>query len=256
MHDNAHGDIIPLVRSGELNDAFALAAKTYQFHPENEQFLELLEYTLSELGFDGASDELRRFKTVLLKHKALQAENVACLDARAGNRWAGEGSQEFLENPVWDLRAKFVAHIIGNDATVLDIGCGSMLIEKYLGNGCQYVPADVARRNERTILCDLEHGKLPEMTDVTHVVCLGVLNHLQAQRAALEQLCRYKATLLLTFKPFDLMKQKTEQGTILPPLRHKDVIEVLKTHYASTKFKKILGSGSEILYVAEYPRVR
>jgi len=256
MPESAHDEVLRLVRLGELNDAFALAAKRYQFHAENEAFIELLENALAELGFSDASDEMHRFRMSLQKHKALQSENISQHRSQGANRWAFDGSREFLTNPVWELRAKYVARLIGKDAVVLDIGCGDMLIERYLGSGCRYIPSDIARRDERTILCDLDNGNFPDVDGITHVVCLGVVNHLRNQRTVLDRLCRYGVTLLLTFKPFDLMKQKAEQGVVFQPLPHKDVIEVLKAHYESTRFKKILGSGSEILYVGQHYRER
>jgi hypothetical protein len=47
-------------------------------------------------------------------------------------------------------------------AVVLDLGCGGMALEGFLPNGCRYIPCDVGRRDERTVICDFNAGQFPD----------------------------------------------------------------------------------------------
>ena len=62
-----------------------------------------------------------------------------------------------LETPEaagWSKRAALAAEFLGFARSVADLGCGTMTLERYLSEGTRYVPVDVCRRDERTIVCD------------------------------------------------------------------------------------------------------
>lgn len=91
-------------------------------------------------------------------------------------RWANPAQLE----AAWAPRALIAADFILAGSRVLDIGCGEMVLERYLPFGCSYVPCDVLRRDDRTIVTDLNAGSFPEETAAAAdvVVMLGVWEYL------------------------------------------------------------------------------
>ena len=91
-------------------------------------------------------------------------------------RWANPAQLE----AAWEARAVFAADFVPAGSHVLDIGCGAMKLERHLPFGCSYVPSDVVRRDDRTIVGDLNENGIPEqaVADADWVVMLGVWEYL------------------------------------------------------------------------------
>jgi hypothetical protein len=62
-------------------------------------------------------------------------------------------SEEFDDN--WKQRISLMASYIDMPGCVADFGCGMMWLENFLKSGNIYVPIDYIRRDERTIVIDL-----------------------------------------------------------------------------------------------------
>jgi Flp pilus assembly protein TadD len=106
-------------------------------------------------------------------------------------------------DPAWDERANLAADFIPAGATVLDLGCGAMALERYLPPGCSYQPCDLVRRDDRTLLCDFNRDEVPVPTGVTHITVLGVLEYMSDWRAFLRQLRRANVPVVLSYSPTD-----------------------------------------------------
>src|SRR5262245_59334116 len=91
-------------------------------------------------------------------------------------RWSDAKQLE----PAWEARAVVAADHIPAGARVLDIGCGAMALARHLPEGCAYQPADVAARDARTIVVDLNTQDIPRaaVADADIVVMLGVWEYL------------------------------------------------------------------------------
>jgi len=111
----------------------------------------------------GVDDEIER-------RKALVAAQETDLD-----RWSQRGS--FM--PRWALRASMAADFIPAYSKILDIGAGAMDLERVLPEGCEYQPCDLVRRDERTLVCDLNRGEFPQGVQVDIVTMLGVLEYIK-----------------------------------------------------------------------------
>ncbi len=97
------------------------------------------------------------------------------------------------ENIDWDLMRfrveMFSEWITSEIRSVSDYGAGKMFLQEYLNSDVKYFPIDYIRRNEQTILCDLNLGEFPEIqTDAT--VCSGVLEFIHTAEKLLEHVCR------------------------------------------------------------------
>lgn len=103
----------------------------------------------------------------------------------------------------WSSRAELVGQLLTGSDTVLDIGCGMMDLERALPAGARYVPADIVARDDRTLLCDLNAGLLPDHpADV--VTMLGVLEYCHDPLAVLKAIAARWRRLVLTYNPRDL----------------------------------------------------
>ncbi len=69
-------------------------------------------------------------------------------------------SDEFDES--WKKRISKMASNIDIPGSVVDIGCGKMWLESQLKESNDYVPVDFVRRDERTIVLDINKDTLPE----------------------------------------------------------------------------------------------
>jgi len=61
----------------------------------------------------------------------------------------------------WLARTVTAASFLVGCASVVDIGCGNMPLERHLKTSTAYIPVDVVRRDERTIVVDLELRTAP-----------------------------------------------------------------------------------------------
>ncbi len=119
-------------------------------------------------------------------------------------RWA---DQKQLE-AAWNGRAQFAAQWIPCGARVLDIGCGAMALEKYLPAGCSYQPCDVVARDERTIVCDLNHSKVPSYAaQAERITLLGVIEYLFDPISLFTQLLHYGKPVIVSYCATDWSQQ-------------------------------------------------
>lgn len=77
----------------------------------------------------------------------------------------------------WNARAALAAAWLTQQDSVLDLGCGTMTLERYLQAGTRYYPSDVAVRDARTIVVDY-NVQPPPHVDAKAVAILGVLEYL------------------------------------------------------------------------------
>jgi hypothetical protein len=140
--------------------------------------------------------------TISPQAKPAQTPNRVTPDATTDfARWT---RQESLL-PQWDGRAEFAAQFIPAGATVLDIGCGAMALERQLPRGCTYIPCDLHPRDPRTVLCNLNNGDFPleaaRSADI--VTFLGVLEYLTDIPGLLAKLHAVKKDVLFTYHPME-----------------------------------------------------
>ncbi|HEY3947980.1 hypothetical protein [Phenylobacterium sp.] len=102
-------------------------------------------------------------------------------------------------DPAWDGRAALAAQHIPRGATVLDLGCGAMALERVLPEGCRYIPCDLAQRDERTIVCDFNAGEFPAGVAADLVTVLGVVEYLYDAPAFLKRLRGLGRTVVMSY---------------------------------------------------------
>lgn len=120
-------------------------------------------------------------------------ERAMAMNCTVIDRWAALGDNE--AEP-WSARSARAAELLSLESGVLDLGCGTMLLERYLASGIQYWPCDVQKRDHRTIVCDLNID-LPPTVCASAVACLGVLEYIYNPAGLVEALARsYKIAVI------------------------------------------------------------
>jgi tetratricopeptide (TPR) repeat protein len=96
-------------------------------------------------------------------------------------------------------RARQAADFIPSGASVLDLECGCMAMERYLPPGCTYLPSDCTQRDERTLVCNLDKQSIPHVAGATHITALGVLDHISDWRGFLKQLRAFNLPAVISY---------------------------------------------------------
>jgi hypothetical protein len=128
-----------------------------------------------------------------LKARITLLERWETLEAEGPDRWA--------------RRAKMTANWLSeaNISSVLDLGCGTMTLERALPSSVRYLPCDVVRRDDRTILCNLNRTAAPAL-DADAVTCLGLIDYLFDPAALLTDLARRHRVCVLSYNIADALE--------------------------------------------------
>ncbi len=100
----------------------------------------------------------------------------------------------------WEPRAAQAAEWLGGAASVADLGCGTMNLERYLRADQAYVPVDVVARDERTLVLDLNvTSDLARLPAADACALLGVLEYCYALEDAVEAIGATYAQVVSSF---------------------------------------------------------
>jgi hypothetical protein len=107
-------------------------------------------------------------------------------------RWSSAVGLE----PWWVERTRQMATLIPAGCTVLEFGAGACALRDLLHPTCRYIPSDLVSRGPDTIVLDLNHRPLPDLSDVRADVAVfaGVLEYLHD----LPEVVRWLGTLVHT----------------------------------------------------------
>lgn len=128
----------------------------------------------------------------------------------------------------WIARAKKASELIGTPNSVVDLGCGLMTLEQFLPESTKYIPIDVTKRDERTIVVDLNKSSYPNISADT-LVALGLFEYIIDAPKLINELSRHFLKALITYNPTDYV---SDIGT---RIGHAWV-----NHYSISEFEQIL----------------
>jgi hypothetical protein len=130
-------------------------------------------------------------------------ERVACTrEARERNeplsiRWA---NAQRIFNERWQARAVAAAEWLADASSVADIGCGTMTLETCLRPGQLYLPVDLARRDERTVVLDINRAvELSRLPAAHACALLGVLEYAYRPRDLLRAIRNRYRQVVVSF---------------------------------------------------------
>jgi hypothetical protein len=121
-------------------------------------------------------------------------------------RWQG---LDRAESSSWSDRIAVAAALLDGVRRVADFGCGSMALERHLVPDSLYLPVDVVRRDERTIIVDLNVDPFPEIT-ADACVGLGLLEYLFDVPSFLLAARQRYATLVTSYNPVEVDSWEVE----------------------------------------------
>jgi len=148
---------------------------------------------------------MQSFYTLSEQDRIALTEKAMAEKRSLHERWEALAIPETTD---WNRRAALAAKWLATSDSVLDLGCGTMSLEKYLAAGTRYYPSDIVARDERTIVADYNFVP-PPYVDAQAVVCLGVLEYLYdplgflTALSAMYQLCVVSYCMTDTPKPLE-----------------------------------------------------
>jgi methyltransferase family protein len=102
----------------------------------------------------------------------------------------------------WDQRTRMVAELIPAGSRVTEFGAGRKRLQNYLHSTCKYYASDLVSRGEGTIIIDLNHRPLPNLshlrTDV--VVFAGVLEYIKDLPSLIRWLPAVASTCIASYE--------------------------------------------------------
>ena len=115
-------------------------------------------------------------------------------------RWKDIGREK--DAAAWVERSEYAARWLTDCNSVIDLGCGTMPLEKFLPPGTLYIPVDVAKRDGRTIVVDLNKERLPEL-QADAIVALGLIGYLFDVPGLLNFLAERYRTVVVSYNATD-----------------------------------------------------
>lgn len=96
----------------------------------------------------------------------------------------------------WMKRAEEMVKLIPKDTTsILDIGCGEGLLKRYLSKNIKYYGLDYCKRDENTIVCDLNKENIPDLS-VDMYYLAGVIDYIENIPLFIKQFINVKYVIL------------------------------------------------------------
>ena len=117
-------------------------------------------------------------------------------------------------NPQWATRSHLAIELLGDARWVCDLGCGAQDLRKLLPSDSFYLPMDLKKWTEETLVCDINNKVLPpdylEASDVCFV--MGVLEYIYDGRWFLNELALSAEVIVISYNVAELCKVTREDN--------------------------------------------
>jgi hypothetical protein len=143
------------------------------------------------------------------------------------DRWANLTSYE----PAWDWRAEAAVQLRGSKQWICDLGCGGhQVLRKLLPPEVVYLPSDLFRWTEDTLICDINRQRLPtpylKICDSCYI--LGVLEYVHDVAWLFQELSRYVEELIFSYNPIDFVPYGRTSSGWVSSLSMNDLYDLLQ----------------------------
>lgn len=105
----------------------------------------------------------------------------------------------------WDSRNSIIAEMIEDHSDVIEFGAGRMLLRDLLKPSCTYQPTDIVRRNDDTLVIDLNSRSFEIPRRFSHAVFSGVLEYVWDLPAVTAKLDRCVMSVVASYASTDLV---------------------------------------------------
>ncbi len=152
----------------------------------------------------------------------------------------------------WQTRAAAAAEWLGTASSIADLGCGTMNLAHCLRPGQRYVPVDLARRDERTLVLDLNNAAdLARLPAADACALLGVLEYIYRPGqlvAALHRRYRQVVAAFNILRDDECTEDRLGDGWVNHFTR-KELLELFADHgFASVRDRVFSGKRREHLF--------
>jgi len=152
----------------------------------------------------------------------------------------------FDEN--WKSRIKAMAELIENERIILDIGCGRMWLKDFLDSSKVYLGCDFVKRNDDTIVCNLNDNQFPEIkADLCFVS--GCFEYVENIEWFLDKLEACAPALIISYCTRDLnpdLKLRKSMGWV-NHLSFQEIVRMIASRGFSLVKRVDVIDGNEIL---------
>jgi D-ribose pyranose/furanose isomerase RbsD len=116
------------------------------------------------------------------------------------NRW--KEAKELFED--WDERTALLASYVPSYSAVIEFGAGNMSLRNLIPENCSYIPSDLVKRFEETVVCDLNLPISIHLSPFDVAVFSGVLEYVFDVDAVFEQLEKEIPQVVLSYACADI----------------------------------------------------
>ena len=138
-------------------------------------------------------------------------------------------------SPAWERRTEFVADLLPQGLSIVDIGCGAMSLER-VAKPRMYQPIDKWQWDDRTLVIDLNKERLPAdwLKGYDLASLLGVFEYVDDPRTILSAQADAGCAVVFTYHPMDLN----------PP---DHVRREWRSHFTTAEFEKMLADAGFVI---------
>lgn len=102
----------------------------------------------------------------------------------------------------WNKRTLLLANEIKEGSRVLEFGSGNLILKENLPKNCTYLNSDIVKRDEETIIIDL-NKKIPPLPNVDFIIFSGVLEYVFNVEYVLNECLKYSKNILFSYATLD-----------------------------------------------------
>jgi hypothetical protein len=186
---------------------------------------------------------LRSARERARRQQVIAARQTDCL------RWQNAASY----NPSWATRLDSAMPLMAEALWVADLGCGMQDLRKRMAPAATYLPMDIKRWTDDTLVCDLNAQQLPELYISLCDVCvvMGVLEYLYEPDWLLARLAEYAEGIVLSYNASDRAKVDRPGNGWVNAFSADEILGMVeRTPYRVTKVGR---HGEQILVKAMRP---
>lgn len=101
--------------------------------------------------------------------------------------------------PPWDDRNELIAKLIPDGKVVLDLGAGPQTLRGHLPKNCKYIPCDLVKKTNQTIVWDFNSDQELDVANVDVVVCSGVLEYARKPEKLIGVMRRLSGSAIVSY---------------------------------------------------------
>ena len=125
-------------------------------------------------------------------------------------RWSDHNSL----SPVWNPRTNLIAEMIPSGSSVLEFGCGRMVLKDYLSAGCNYTGSDLVDRGDGTIVCNLNAPNLPLFANHQYAVFSGVLEYVNDLPSVISHIGKFVDTIIASYVTLEFVSGRLSRRSV------------------------------------------